>query len=230
MKKGWFMSENKESEMSVDEYLLRYRIHGVEFTQYSTVTKSACIYIYLKSGMADELAQVSNIDFVMALYALHGIKLKKHVLRLDGKETEISFSDGVYGKTAEVLYMSLDDWRKLNREQQEFLDKTIPITLPIFYPYKMSEGFWSDEVCYPDNMALIDGSSVKDRFAEIINLILLERAKKAETKAKKSKAAQNNVKGNGKYVSNKKSATERYSLVIRHRMHLLSLIHGNNLK
>lgn len=108
------MSETKETVMSVDERMLRYRIDDTKFMKFSSATDSPCFYIYPKPGMADELAKISNIDFVMAVYVSHGINLKKHISHWNEKEIE-------------VLYISFNDWSLLDEDQKEFFNKTAPL-------------------------------------------------------------------------------------------------------
>jgi len=70
-------------------------------------------YIYPKPGMFNDEIAISNIDFVMEVYAKHGIFLKKTV-SLDDKKTE-------------VLYISGGDLGKLSQVQQEFLVDSAPL-------------------------------------------------------------------------------------------------------
>lgn len=108
-------STKKIEQMNIDKRILRYLVVDCEKMKTSTAIKDplGCKYIYVKSGMQDDLVGVSNIDCVQIIYASHGINLKKHVSHLDGKTTE-------------VLVIGNSDILKLNETQQNFLNETAP--------------------------------------------------------------------------------------------------------
>lgn len=88
------------------EKILHSLIEKVDVV-YSTAVKSSlpCIYIYVAEGV--------NIDLVQNIYAEFGIQLNKHTSKLDNK-------------TQEVLFISTEDYMKLNKKQMAFFDRTAP--------------------------------------------------------------------------------------------------------
>ena len=111
-----FENGTKQLElMNIDKRILRYLVIDCEKMKTSTAIKDplGCKYIYVKSGMQDNLVGVSNIDCVQLIYASHGINLKKHTSHLDDKASE-------------VLVIGISDILKLNETQQNFLNETAP--------------------------------------------------------------------------------------------------------
>lgn len=97
--------DNSEAEKKYEK-ILHSLIEKVDVV-YSTAVKSSlpCIYIYVAEGV--------NIDLVQNIYAEFGIQLKKHVSKLDKK-------------TQEVLFISTEDYMKLDKKQKAFFDRTAP--------------------------------------------------------------------------------------------------------
>ena len=108
------MAQNKAN---VDERILRYLVIDSKMVYTTALPSNAnnAQYIYVKPGLFDAFAGISNIDFVKTIYAEHGIDLKKHKSHLDNKEVE-------------VLFISFQDLLKLTYEQSEFLSRTAPLT------------------------------------------------------------------------------------------------------
>jgi hypothetical protein len=106
-----------QNQTLVDERILRYLVIDSKMVYTTALPGNAnsAQYIYVKPGMFDAFAGISNIDFVKIIYAEHGINLKKHKSHLDGKEVE-------------VLFISFQDSLKLTDEQGEFLSHTAPLT------------------------------------------------------------------------------------------------------
>ncbi len=99
----------------IDEAVLRYLIVGANnFVDSTAIKERWCYYIFVKPGMIEDLLKISNIDFVQAIYADHGINTRKHVSHLGGKEQEVLFIP-----SAEVAAF---DSKRLN-----FLKHTAPV-------------------------------------------------------------------------------------------------------
>ena len=111
MDKDFKKGTQKMNNAIQDANILRYLVINSENVN-STAVKDplGCQYIFVKPGMMDDLAGVSNIDFVQAIYAENGINLKKH-----------------NSKFGEVLYIAAADALKLNDTAKSFLGQTAPI-------------------------------------------------------------------------------------------------------
>ena len=94
-----------------DANILRYLVTDSKIID-SPIIKGECQYVYVKPGKTDN--EISNIDFVQAIYAENGISLKKHTSVLDGKNVE-------------VLYITSADISKLNDTAKSFLQQTAPV-------------------------------------------------------------------------------------------------------
>lgn len=112
--KGFSMAQN---QTLVDERILRYLVIDSKMVYTTALPGNAnsAQYIYVKPGMFDAFAGISNIDFVKTIYEEHGIDLKKHKSHLGNKEVE-------------VLFISFQDSLNLTKEQGEFLSHTAPLT------------------------------------------------------------------------------------------------------
>lgn len=100
-------ARQKTEQLWLDEQILHYLVVDCK------LGGGRDRYIYPKPGMFDDEMAISNIDFVMGVYAKHGIYLKK-TISLDDKKTE-------------VLYISEVDIDKLSKVQKEFLLDSAPL-------------------------------------------------------------------------------------------------------
>lgn len=111
MDKDFKKGTQKINNAIQDANLLRYLVTDSQITN-SPVIKCECQYIYVKPGKIDN--EISNIDFVQAVYAENGINLKKRTSMREGK-------------TVEVLYIATSDILKLSNTAKSFLQQTAPV-------------------------------------------------------------------------------------------------------
>ena len=100
--KQMFKKQPEKDQTQIYKNILHQLVDKGEWV-YSSITKSSLktLYIYVAPG--------ANIDTVQGIYADLGINMKKHVSHLDNKERT-------------VLYISTQDFMKLNEAQQEILE------------------------------------------------------------------------------------------------------------
>jgi len=97
-----------------DKRLLRYLITDADLVNSSAVKDPlGCHYIYVKPGWYNSEMKLSNINFAQFVYAENGINLKKHISKLDGKETE-------------VLLIGVSEEAQLPQSAKDFLEQTAP--------------------------------------------------------------------------------------------------------
>ena len=106
--------KNNVQKTQQDKRLLRYLITDADIV-HSTAAPDplGCHYIYVKPGWYNSVTKISNIDFAKFVYAENGINLKKHISKIDGKETE-------------VLFIGITEEYNLPSASQEFLENTAP--------------------------------------------------------------------------------------------------------